>query len=561
MFGSAAPSMKTAFVALLVGLTPVTGMAATLDLNESIGKATSDVADAVAMLNSGDREGARAAVERLLLVNPFKADALELYGAILALDGDLTRAIDMLESSVKVDPLRSSAHTKLGDIAMALEAYPQAEKYFREAINVNPFEARAHQRLAILAERRGDVGTAIDHYEKGLRVVPEEFLGQRLDLARLYNVVGRFDESVALLEPYAERVKTAGYERTLGAAYLGAGDPARALTRFEAAARLAPEDVGTLIGIGDAHRTLGDTDKAIAAFRAAITIDAWSEPAQAALATTYLAIGDEPAAREIYAKMLALDPVMDQPVAAFGRYLMEIGENGQAEDVFKQIIAADVTRPTGHLGLGQLYGFLQEYDAASLAFSEGLRFSPDDEDLLRGAGAVALRRGELDNALEYTTRRANLAPRSPDAQFQLGMIHDARGEPNLAVRAYRAAVHNSDDYWPAMNNLAMALIAMGEPEAALRYARQAVNIGGDNPILLHTLGLAELKAGNADRAKEALTLARDQNGESYNVRIHLAEAHLATGDARAARLEAETALTLAATQGERKRVEDFLAEL
>lgn len=474
---------------------------------------TSDprLVEALSALNRGSLERAESLARTFLLEQPNSAAGHELLGAALALQRKLNEAEASLKRAIELNPRQSTAYTKLGDIAQARGRQAEAIAYFRQAVEVDPAEHRAHQRLGLYYESQGDAERAIHHFERGIDGTPADYLGVKLNLARLYSLRGRHTEAVDLLYPWAEQLDVRPeVHRIIGGAYFGAGDAPRAVKHLRAAVILVPEDDLALAVLGDALKVQGDMAAAVETYRALVDSGHASVMAYIELATL----------------------------------LRDSGRIDEAASVFIALIDKHPEATAGYFMLGALYGFHRRYEDAAQVYDEGLRRDPVNPALLRGASAVALRLDDAAAALAYAERLLAVAPETGVDAFNRGMIFDRLGAPTEAERAYRAALEVSPENWAAMNNLAVILLGRGEAAEGLQWASNAAQMAGDQPNAVRTLGWAQYANGNFQSAIATLQRALELEPASAVGHYHLGRALDGAGESERGRDYIRRALEL-----------------
>src|SRR6185295_5698157 len=144
---------------------------------------------------------------------------------------------------------------KIGDVYLAQGESKKAKEEFQKAVQIAPANNRAHQRLGLLDEQEGNVNLAIEHYEKGIVGTPAAYTGIKVNLAGLYNVTGRFEKAVALLEGLiTPDSKDASAHFVLGNAYLGLKKIDKAIGEYTIVLKLEPEAERAPLALGIAYR-------------------------------------------------------------------------------------------------------------------------------------------------------------------------------------------------------------------------------------------------------------------------------------------------------------------
>jgi predicted Zn-dependent protease len=90
----------------------------------------------------------------------------------------------------------------------------------------------------------------------------------------------------------------------------------------------------------------------------------------------------------------------------------------------------------------------------------------------------------------------------------------------------------------ALNNLAMSYHFAGD-KRAVATAEQAYAAGGDKPMVMDTLGWILVEEGNVERGLPMLLRASSQAPLAHDIRLHVAQGLIKSGDRPAARKELE----------------------
>ena len=188
--------------------------------------------EAIAALQSGRREQARALAEAHLGQSPNDFDTLHLLAVVHLQEGDLDGAETYYRRALEARPGAPHALNGLGAIALARRDAPTAERCFREVLAQDPTHPEAGHNLANLL----------------------------LDLGQ-----GRAAETLldGLVAAHPERAPLLALR---GRARWTNGDAAGALEDYRRALALDPELHRVWLGLGVAAFAAGDLDEAEAAF-------------------------------------------------------------------------------------------------------------------------------------------------------------------------------------------------------------------------------------------------------------------------------------------------------
>lgn len=188
---------------------------------------------AYACLKIGEREAARDAFSEAMRLDPEDAHVALEY-AFLCYEtrrqAEARQVFDRLRSS-RDAAVRAAARRAFEDIDRALE---EGIRRWSEAVARSPDNYSAHRELAALAEQRGELARAAEHYQAALRLRPED-QALLLDLVRVWRALNQpqraqeaLREAVQSSEP---RVAEAAREMLPAAAQAPAAPRAPAAAR------------------------------------------------------------------------------------------------------------------------------------------------------------------------------------------------------------------------------------------------------------------------------------------------------------------------------------------
>jgi tetratricopeptide (TPR) repeat protein len=292
----------------------------------------------------GDREGARAALERnkhgrvrwedplvdaLSLENAsaeahFQAaseamrrndleSAIGFYRSYLAIRGDdsLTyhnmgvallaldrwdEGLDALRRAVELDETSRSAHYSLGSALADLGRFDEALPHYRRAHELDPAEKGIHADWATLLAKVGRAGEALAELESILAEDPQQFYA-RLKYGAVLAQVGRDVEALVQLEQISDSGGLGARERGEAQYHLGVlaarrNDPEAARRHFATAVELDPKSGTAQRAFGEDLARQGRFAEAAAALSRAVELEPNDERGRFSLAMALL-LGDQ----------------------------------------------------------------------------------------------------------------------------------------------------------------------------------------------------------------------------------------------------------------------------
>jgi tetratricopeptide (TPR) repeat protein len=185
-----------------------------------------------------------------------------------------------------------------------------------------------------------------------------------------------------------------------------------------------------------------------------------------------------------YRRSLELDPQNVSALSDYSRMLMETRPDDQtAEELSELVASAD-----------SLSGARREI-----------------ADRFQGQAISLKKRGDFAAARIWYERAIAIDPGYAKPVYNLGLLHEAAGEPDLAEGLYRQAIAFDPQYARPRHQLGYVLEARGDIDSAIAAYEEAVALGLADAGIFANLGKCRLRKGDAEGAVAAynLALARD----------------------------------------------------
>src|SRR5918997_932916 len=273
-----------------------------------------------------------------------------------------------------------------------------------------------------------------------------------------------------------------------------------ALSRFEAALALEPENPEVIEAIGRALLELGRPEEAEASF-----LDA-----------------------------LELDPNWVAPRMGLAALAMRNDEPFKAIHHLERATSLDPEDPDVLINAGLTAFDTADYEMALEFFDRALETAQDGE---QKSGARTFRANSLDMLGRYPEAVADyerVITYSPDwweAHANLGICHARNGHPEEAERAFRRGLEECPGSPEIRDELAAHLLAQNKNlEEALSLAEEAVALGQDEIRHLYTLGEVRLALGDEEGSAKAYRSVPNLDPEDPNAHLEMGLYHERRGE-------------------------------
>lgn len=163
----------------------------------------------------------------------------------------------------------------------------------------------------------------------------------------------------------------------LGRALANQGHVAEAMDHYNAALRIAPNNIGTLNNVSIALVAQGDLSSAVSILRKAEAIDPGSADTHFNLGHVLAAQGDARAAVQQLIRAVNINPENAETHFELGRLLMKAGDKPEAAARFRRAISLQPSHIDAHYELGNVLGQLGRFDDAIAQYRRVLRLKPD----------------------------------------------------------------------------------------------------------------------------------------------------------------------------------------
>lgn len=308
-----------------------------------------------------------------LLTLPFDMQALEnvartisymkflpilLKGFYMVHSKSVEDAIEIYINAIEKAPGFVPLYCLLGDIYRSLGRFDDAITEYKMAIWLDSLNIPAYQHLCQAYEELGDYDSAVEVYEKLIQIMPN-MPDVHSNLANILYVKGDIEGAISHFQTAVtlnpRKQWTSIINQTLGFVYQESKkDINAAITSYQSAYLLTPEDIDIYINLGSAFYDKEDYANALTVYRNALDLEPKNAKIHCNLGFLYWGKGDLDEAIKEYEMSIEYDPNYDIAYNNLGViYLDDLGRVRKSIDLFKKSIECNPNYALAHFNLAR----------------------------------------------------------------------------------------------------------------------------------------------------------------------------------------------------------------
>ena len=487
-----------------------------------------------------------------------KFDYFYLEAERLKAIGENDAAFDLMSRAADLDTTSAAARFFLAPYYLRMGFYEQARKDLRyaaekypdnywynvvyanfsqqsnrhdEAIRIwtrlleqNPDKPEINSALAEAYTAKGDMKQAVACYDR-----MESSMGMMepitIEKLKLYEYMGDKEAMVAEAEKLQRTFpRNTDYMRLLGDIYLEAGNDSAALSIYNKALDLEPENGYIYLSRAGYYEKRGDTIAYNNEIRNALMNRRIDVDTKLSIFSTYI-VGLMKKKQELnrvdslFAEMLEQYPQEEPVHRLFGMYLSSRKDFSRAEEQYA--IAADLapTNPENWLQLIGLYLYQEKYAEVIRVGKRAIQYVPDQKDIYMYVAVASAQTKSYDEALSMLETGLNYVEENDAGTKsffygQMGDVYHSAGDKEKSYEMYEKALSYNASNIPVLNNYSYFLAMEGQDlDKAERLSAQTVKAEPDNATYLDTYAWIFFKQGNYSLARIYLQNALDKTKE------------------------------------------------
>lgn len=380
------------------------------------------------------------------------------------------------------------------------------------------------------------------------------------EIGRLYAAYGLNTAARAAFEQASEDDEDDfRWRYHLGVLLADAGEDDAALVQLMAVHALLPEELPTLLRLGELHLRAHRLDEAGRFFRLALEQHPTSAAAHWGLGRLALEAGEIGLAEEHLEQVLSLQPRAERVHYALARVARQRGDlerarehlarRGDLDVLFYDPLMVELQRLTvgasAALGRGADAQMAGLWEVAIEEYRRAVSADPENPSSHEALATVLAHTGEVDGAIASYRRALELDPRRPEGHYFLGLLLRQRGEIDQAEEHFGTAAQLDPSFSATRAALGDLLLDKGEPAAAIERFREVLALVPAHVEARLGIGRALAEGGALDEATQTLdTLLEDDLELPQRARAHqyLALIDLRRGRGESALEHLETAV-------------------
>jgi tetratricopeptide (TPR) repeat protein/predicted Ser/Thr protein kinase len=205
-----------------------------------------------------------------------------------------------------------------------------------------------------------------------------------------------------------------------------------------------------------------------------------------------------------------------------GNILAETGDSELAMRDFEHAIALDPHHPEPYLSAGGLRLDQDRPAEALRLYQDGIKFAPDDVNLLEGRAAALSALGRNEDA-EADMDRVLTARTDAESYSNRGVIRSRRGRAREALEDFERALRMEPENANVLFSLGSHLSRQEKDEEALQHFRRSLELGRDHRDTHFAIGDALFHLNRYDEALSHLELALKQGREHADTFLRLGQ--------------------------------------
>lgn len=311
------------------------------------------------------------------------------------------------------------ANVNIGFALMDRGEVSSAIAHYNEALRIDPNFADAHNALGVALLGQNKVNEASGHFEQALRIKPS-FREAQSNMGIVLARQGRPGEAISYFTRALEsRPGDEQLHENIGLAYAEMGHMGDAIAHFSEAIKIKPDFAEPHVQLGNIFLQRGEADRALAHYREAIRIKPGSADAHTNLGICLMNKGLVQEAAAECREALRLNSAMPEAHYCLGNILVQTGREDESIDQYEQALRLRPAYAEAHNNLATVLINKMQDKEALVHLTEAIRIKPDYADALSNLAIALINTGHEKEAIQHLRRVLVLQPDNKRAKEAL----------------------------------------------------------------------------------------------------------------------------------------------
>lgn len=531
----------------------------------------------------GRREDAARVADEAVSAAPDVARLWTLKGSLALAAGNVDGALAAFDKALAVNPKQADARIARVSLRMDLGRDADVESDLAVLKRENPNDPRANYLRAVHLGKRGNAAGARDNLAEVVNVIdtmPRELLVRRTpQLLLLCGVahysLGANEKALTCLQDFLRITPNhVGARRVLGSVLLARGDARGAISALEPAVAAAPGDAEALAllataylaqrryqsaneyleralkasgGAPSIHATLGlsmlgagRSDLGLPHLEKALVKDPGQLRAGIPLAVLYLKRGQAKQAVEVAEAVAKREPGNAAALNLLGVARAASGDAAGARKAYERAAELDATFAAPQLNLAKLDLQENKIDQARTRLQRLLKDRPKNTEVMLELATAEERAGRLEEAGRWLERARAIDRRSIVTVNRLVDLYVRQKMPEKALEVARQMEIDAPENLDALAALGRAHLALGNAKEAKVVFGRMTRLASFDPGWQTDIARYQIAAGNLEGAMYSLEKALSGKPDFVPAQVLLAEVELRAGETAKAEQRAKT---------------------
>jgi tetratricopeptide (TPR) repeat protein len=450
-------------------------------------QADSAFLQARSLLQKGSLDLALSKVRTGLELAPRSVMGLNLLGIILSRQGNIQHALEAFKSALQVAPNSQATHNNLGGLYLEDDKVDLAENEYRATLRLDPRNRDANYNLGTILLARRQPRQAIDFLN---RVQPRD-APTSFKLVEAYFAAGESAKALSTATALsAQAPSDVKVHFSLGVLLASDRQYQPAIHEFELADALKPGTFEILHGLGAAYLNAGEDARAEGTLERALALKPDSVSTLYLEARAYTDSKNDLKAFRLLFRARKLDPKNVDVIFLLARLSMMQNYFEDAIPLLERGVKIAPSRAELHAALGESYFSAGNLDKAHREFQILLKLQPSASSYAF-MGLYYLHKGQFTEAKKNFQEGLSKDARNAQCVYNLGLIASKQGDFPTAEKFLGRALHLNPDYADALYELASVKVSERNFASALPLLRHYVELKPNESKGYYKLAIAE----------------------------------------------------------------------